>query len=471
MELRIELAGRGDLAGQIRDQIAGLVKQGLLRADDRIPSSRELAARLGVSRTTVATAYEQLTADGFLQARTGVGTYIRNPTVEPPTLSRLTGGPEPQPIWAGLHDPEDLSAAAPRFDLRAGIPDARSFPFATWRAAVADQFRPNVVGTAAYGDPAGDPGLRTAVARHVAVSRSVRGGPDDVLITNGIQQAIDLIARVVLKPGDVVAVEDPGYGPPRVLFRSLGLRVVGVPVDDEGLVVDALPADARLVYVTPAHQFPLGVPLSAQRRTALLEWAARTGATIVEDDYDSEFRFAGRPLEPLQSLDRDGSVIYVGSFSKIMLPTIRLGFLVAPPSLYGALRKAKWLTDWHTALPLQRALATFIENGHLAHHLRRMRRTYAQRHHHLQAALHTAFDGTLCPLPSLAGLHVAVRSPEPTYDDTALAARATELGVGLLPLSYHAVDPQPRVTGLILGYGAIEQNRIDEALALLKQCL
>nr|WP_239062306.1 PLP-dependent aminotransferase family protein [Streptomyces sp. SID13031] len=465
--------GRGDLAGQLYRQIVELVAGGLLRPGEVLPSSRELAGRLSVSRNTVAAAYERLFAEGFVQTRAGVGTFVSHhveqagpplPAGEsrPPRTTRI------RPVWAELAEPPDLSAATPRFDFRAGIPDVRAFPFGAWRAAVADQLRAGAVGSGAHGDPAGDPRLRAAVARHVAVSRSVRCGFEDVLITSGIQQAIDLISRVLLEPGDVVAVEDPGYGPPRVLFRSQGMRVVGVPVDGEGLVVDALPDDARLVYVTPAHQFPLGIPMSTPRRLALLEWAARTGATIIEDDYDSEFRFGGRPLEPLQSLDRQGSVVYVGSFSKVMLPTIRLGFAVAPEPLWGALRKAKWVADWHSVQPMQAALASFIDDGRLARHLRKMRRIYAERHHHLQAALHSTFDGVLRPLPSLAGLHVSVVSDDPGFDDLAMARRAEELGGEVMALTFHSVTDIPRVRGLILGYGALPVEQMDEALAVLR---
>jgi len=473
VDLRIELDGAGDLTGQLCRQIADLVTAGMLLPGEALPSTRELASRLSISRTTAAAAYERLVADGLLQARPGKGTYV-NPELEPQPVAeplKPAVGQRVRPIWATLFDPPDLSADHPRFDFRAGIPDAQSFPFASWRAVVSDQLRAAAVGAGCYADPAGDPRLRAAVARHIAVSRAVRCSSDDVLITSGIQQAIDLICRVLVEPGDVVAVEDPGYGPPRVLFRSLGLKVVGVPVDSDGMIVDELPADAKLVYVTPAHQFPLGVPMSSPRRLALLEWAARTGATIIEDDYDSEFRFGGRPLEPLQSLDRHGSVVYVGSFSKVMLPTLRLGFLVAPEPLWRALRKAKWVTDWHSALPMQSALARFIDDGQLARHLRRMRRIYAERHHHLQSALHTAFDGVLKPLPSLAGLHLSVVSADPAFDDTGMAERAGRLGVSLLPLSYHAVDSEPRVAGLILGYGALPIDRLDEALALLARCL
>jgi GntR family transcriptional regulator/MocR family aminotransferase len=474
VDLRIELQGHGDLGGQIYRQIVELVMNGMLRQGEPLPSSRELAAQLSVSRNTVSSAYERLAAEGILQARAGVGTFVNSLVEESAQPAGIVGPADSgrvRAIWADLADPPDLSARKPRFDFRTGLPDVHSFPFATWRAAVSDQLRLNAVGTGTYADPAGDPRLRAAVARHISVSRSVRCSVDDTLITTGSQQAIDLICRVLLEPGDVVAVEDPGYTPPVMLFRSLGLSVIGVPVDDEGIEVDALPSDTRLVYVTPAHQFPLGVPMSYQRRRALLQWAARSGATIVEDDYDSEFRFAGRPLEPLQSLDRHGSVVYVGSFSKILLPTIRLGFVITPPWLHRTLRKAKFVADWHSVLPFQGALARFIDDGHLARHLRRMRRVYSGRHHYLQSAIHATFEGVLQPVPSLAGLHVSVVSRDPAFDDNAVVKGADDVGIALQPLSYFSVTSKPRAVGLILGYGAMPVDHMDEALVLLRRCL
>jgi hypothetical protein len=205
----------------------------------------------------------------------------------------------------------------------------------------------------------------------------VRTGPDNGLVTTGTQQAPDLIGRVLLEPGDHVAVEEPGYPPARLAFVAQGAKVTGVPVDAEGLLVDAIPPDTRAVYVTPAHQFPLGMPMSLRRRTELLRWARRHGAALIEDDYDSEFRFGGRPVEKLQSLDRDGHVIYVGSFSKVMLPSLRVGFLVAPAPLRTALRTATYTADWHTAVPTQAALARFVDDGLPARHVRRMQHTYA----------------------------------------------------------------------------------------------
>lgn len=305
----------------------------------------------------------------------------------------------------------------------------------------------------------------------MAVSRGVRADADEVFITNGFQQALDLIARVLLAPGDLVAVEDPGYPPPTMLFRSLRMRVAGVPVDAEGLVVSAIPDGTRLMYMTPSHQYPLGVAMSLERRQQLLEWAERHDAVIVEDYYDSEFRYAGRPLEPVQSIDVSWRVLYVGSFSKTMLPTLRLGFLVAPPSLIPALRKAKLVTDWHTATPMQEALAPFIDEGRFAAHVRRMRRLYEGRHERVVSILQTRLDDVLDLVPSTAGLHVAaqLRRGGPA-SDRAIVRSARRRGVELhLPISALAVTQPPR-PGLLFGYGAVAAEEVGRGLRRLREC-
>ena len=313
-----------------------------------------------------------------------------------------------------------------------------------------------------YVDPSGHAGLRAAIARHVGVSRSVRADADDVLVTQGAQQALDLLCRVLLSPGDRVAVEEPGYRQARLLFASHGAEVVGVPVDGEGLDVEALPSRTKLVYVTPSHQFPLGTPMSLARRTALLAWAVRADAVVVEDDYDSEFRFSDRPLEPLQSLDRGERVAYVGSFSKTLLPMLRLGFLVAPASLHEALRTARQLSDWHGDVPAQAALARFVDEGLFARHIRRATKVYAERHERLVSTVDRRFAGRLRVVPSAAGLHVCALADT---DLEPIAARASGAGVAVQTLSdLCGGSPSP---GLVLGYGSIPVERIDAGLAAL----
>ena len=474
VELHVIFSGPRGRSTQVYQQIRAAILDGRLRAGEPLPPSRELAARLQIARNTVMVAYDRLAGEGFVTGKVGAGTFVSGQLPLPRAHGchgRPPVGPlRPRAFWDGRSDPPDLSADRPRFNFRAGVPDARLFPYEAWRRLMAQELRPAAVGTGHYGDPAGHAGLRAAIARHIGISRGVHAGAADVIVTNGIQQAIDLIGRVLLDQGACAAVEDPGYPPPQTLLASLGARVVPVPVDEEGLVVDALPGDARMVYVSPSHQFPLGMAMSLRRRMALLAWAARQGAAIIEDDYDSEFRFADHPIEPLHSLDRDGRVIYVGSFSKIMLPTLRLGFLVTPPSLHQALRAAKFLSDWHTSLPQQAALARFIDEGKLARHVRRMRVTYQSRRQRIRDILERDFGGLLAPIPSSAGLHMSAIYQAGTAQDAVSALQCAQpAGVSLFPVSDFAMgQAQP---GLVLGYGAIPLERIDEGLQRLRACL
>jgi GntR family transcriptional regulator/MocR family aminotransferase len=356
----------------------------------------------------------------------------------------------------------------PVFDFRVGVPDARMFPYGAWRTLLGRQLRASAVGTGMPCPPAGHAGLRVAIARHLRISRGVRADPDDVLVTSGFQQAFDLVSRVLLEPGMTAAVEEPGYTPPRMVLRALGAKVFGVPVDAEGLIVEALPDHARLVYVTPSHQLPTGVAMSLRRRIALLSWARRQGAAIVEDDYDSEFRYTNQPLEPLHRLDRDGHVLYVGSFSKVLLPTLRLGYLVAPPSLRAALRAAKHVADWHTSVPFQAALAEFIDRGGLAGHVKRMRREYRQRHHRVLEALTGPLSTWFDVIPSSAGLHLGAYLKDGTdLDDTLY--RAATAGVGLW--DFRAVSTGVSRPGITFGYGGIATDRVDEGLQRLRESL
>ena len=472
MDLHITIDAQVNLAEQIYQQIHDAVLGGVLRTGEALPPTRVLALRLGVSRNTVATAYDRLFAEGFLTTRRGAGTFVRGLTSadhEGAIAHESAGdhGPlRPRPVWDHLPEPIDLSTSF-TFDFRVGVPDARLFPYATWRTLIGRQLRASAVGTGMPCPPAGHADLRAAIVRHLRVSRGVRADPDDVLVTSGFQQAFDLISRVLLEPGMSVATEEPGYAPPRLAWRSHGAKVFGVPVDVEGLVVDALPDHARLVYVTPSHQFPTGVAMSLRRRVALLAWARRHNAAIVEDDYDSEFRYTNQPLEPLHRLDHDGHVLYVGSFSKILLPTLRLGYIIAPPSLGHALRAAKHIADWHTNLPIQAALAEFIDTGGLARHVRRVRREYRQRHHRIAEALAGPLSAWLDFIPSAAGLHLGAYAKAGT-DTAELLTRAKAAGVGLLDFSIVSGASTP---GIAFGYGAIATDRVDEGLRRLQESL
>jgi GntR family transcriptional regulator/MocR family aminotransferase len=472
MEIHVSLIGRRNLSGEIYRQLRRAILAGQLRPGDVLPPSRELARTLGVSRTTVTVAYDRLAGEGFVASRVGAGTFVTERVRQParPTKKQaVIGALQPRAIWDSVVVSNAFVRQA-EYDFRSGLPDASLFPHDAWRRLIARELRSKTIGYEVYGHPAGHPALREAIVRHIGISRGVEASADDVTITNGAQQAIDIVARALVSPDDRVAVEDPGYPPPRHLFASLGARVEGVPVDDDGIVVDALPRHTRLVYVTPSHQYPLGMPMSLSRRTELLAWAERNNAAVVEDDYDSEFRFRGRPIEPLQTLDSTGRVIYVGSFSKTMLPTLRLGFVVTPPSLRDAVHRAKYVSDWHTSLLLQAALAHFIDEGNFARHIRKVGGVYRARHELMTRILARDFAAHVDVVPSVAGLHVTAvartASVDAIYD---VVKRASHAGVEVQALARFAVGERRRA-GLVLGYGAIPTARIEEGLRRLRRC-
>jgi GntR family transcriptional regulator/MocR family aminotransferase len=477
VDLHVSLAGRGDHTTRIYRQVRDAILDGRLRHGDRLPPTRELASSLGVARNTVAVAYERLTAEGFLVARVGAGTYVSvgRGGLAGRTIRRSVTGVRPRPLWDAVSTGTTAEPLPePLHDFSVGNPDGTIFPLVTWRRLVGAELRTPIGRSAKYSHPAGHIGLRAAIARYAGIARSVNADADDVVVTQGAQQALDLIGRVLIEPGDVVAVEDPGYLPVRLLFHTLGARVVGVPVDAEGLDVAALPAEARLVYVTPSHQFPLGMPMSLSRRAALLDWAATHHAVIVEDDYDSEFRFSDRPLEPLQSLDDTGRVLYVGTFSKTLLPALRLGYVVCPPSLRSALRAARQLTDWHGDQIAQAALARFIESGELSRHVRKASQVYAARHGQVVAAVRGELAEWLDLVPSAAGLHVCARLRPGTgieIEGVIARARANGIVVGNLA-DYGGLTATP--AGLVLGYGAAPSTLpgagIEAGLRRLARC-
>lgn len=467
MDLHVSLDGPGDpdtRVSRIYRVLRAAILDGRLAVGDRVPATRDLAGQLGVARGTVTAAYDRLTAEGFLESRAGSGTYVADVSVTGPARRRARrGAVRPLRIWD-----TDTGPGTPRdrliHDLSIGLPDPALFPVEVWRRLVSTQLRRSRLEEATYGGRGSFP-LQREIARLLGLSRSVACAPEDVVVTAGAQQAIDLVARVLVAPRAVVAMEDPGYFAVRRLLDTHRATVVGVPVDDEGLVVEALPADARLVYVTPSHQFPTGVPMTMSRRVALLRWAAHHDAVIVEDDYDSEYRYAHQPVEPLQSLDRDGRVVYVGTFSKSLLPALRTGFLVPPRSLLPALREAKRVTCWEGDLTTQGALAAFLAEGHHAAHVRRATRVYRARRTRVLEGL-AGLDDVLRPVPSVAGLHVAARFRDERIDDRAVVRRAARRGVRLEALSEHHRE-QPALPGLAIGFGGIDEQAIPDAMSRL----
>ncbi|QPF71737.1 PLP-dependent aminotransferase family protein [Roseateles sp. DAIF2] len=477
MELHLVVdPGQADLVGQLCRQIRGLIRGGHLAAGERLPPTRLLAAQLGLSRKTVAEAYARLAYERLLEGRPGSGTFVARaapPPAEPrPSLASESGADARIARWRALTLP--LRHPAPqggaRYEYIGGAPEPRLFPHEAWRRCMQHGLRQDAARSRGqYGPAEGLPELREAIARHLAFARGVRAEASEVLVTNGAQQALDLLARVLVEPGCTVAVEEPGYLQARLLLQAQGARVVGVPVDAEGLIVERIPAEARLIYVTPAHQFPLGMPMSPARRRALLAHAQRHGAILVEDDYDSEFRYEGRPTDSLQGLDEQGRVAFVGSFSKTLSPSLRLGYLVAPRPLIEAVANAKHLADWHSPLPAQWALARFIAEGELRKHIGRCHQAYARR----RALLLEQLAGPLAPwfeaVPIEAGFHMAALACRP-LDMAALLSLARRVEVGLYPLDVFYAEGAPR-QGLVLGFGAIEALDIPPSLERVREVL
>jgi GntR family transcriptional regulator / MocR family aminotransferase len=516
--LAIPLDERGPLSlqQQLYTRLRDDIRARSLRPGERLPPTRTLATQLAVSRTTVVLVYDQLVAEGYAEARQGDGTFVsrqipdealvagrrphlitlrcyessdgdangasdgngvRNPAADPTVPS---GGPGlsvwgdrmadvHRLVWGADGRVAERYGVLP-YDFRPGRPDWDTFPRQVWGRLTARQVRERSEELASYGDPAGYRPLREAIAAHLGQSRGVRCSAEQVVVVNGSQQGTDLLIRLFLNPGDHAALEDPGYAGAALTLQAHGMMIRPMPVDDEGLDVSALPAPddplaPRLVYVTPSHQFPTGATMSLPRRLRLLEWAARKGALIVEDDYDSDFRYSGRPLESLQGLDTHGVVAYVGSFSKALFPPLRVGFVVLPPALVQPFVAAKWLADRQTATLDQQVLSDFIGEGHFERHLRRMRRLYQARRDALLDALRTHLGESMVAGGDGAGLHLVGWLP-PGTDAVALAAEAAAYGVAAPSLDPYYLGSVRRA-GLMLGYAALDETHIVEGVRLL----
>ncbi|WP_298213919.1 PLP-dependent aminotransferase family protein [Acidovorax sp.] len=444
------------LADQLHHRLREAIVTGRIPGGSKLPSTRDLAKQLGVSRNTVIDAFERLLAESCLVARRGSGTFVGD------TLDRPKVVNDPPDMVKGQKRRFILPAAASPgtliCDLRPGLPDLRRFPLTEWRRAALRKLRAETLLFQKDSDEGlGIPLLRAAISEYISVSRGATYGCEQILVTSGAQQAFSLLAQVIARPRMVVAVEDPGYPAAIEPFAQAGARIAPVPVDREGLVVDAIPKDAKLIYTTPAHQFPLGVAMSARRRHALLQWAAASDAWVVEDDYDSEYRFGGVRLKALQALDRNDRVIYVGSFSKTLLPSIRLGFVGLPLKLTESMIYAKRIADRHTASFSQAVLAEFMSTGAFAQHLRRMNALYEERHAALSSTLKN-MDPTLAHLVrSDSGLHATLLLPS-QYDVPTLIHRAASIGIGLYGLETFC--RQAKLNGLILGFGNVETQAL-----------
>lgn len=464
----LALQGGLPIARQVANALGEAIAQNRLAAGDPVPSSRDLAAQFGVARNTVLSALAMLADDNLIETRPGIGTFVRAEGLavpdgrERPALPfRLTAWSQRLPEAASVIE----QAGAPQFDFRPGLPDLRTIPFDEWRRSAARKLRTLRSQVGSYGDPGGDADLRAEVARYVARSRGVRCRPGDVIITSGAQQAFDLIARVLIEPGASVAFEEPGYAPAAQTFTAAGARLCPVPVDGEGLDVEQIPAGVSLAYVTPSHQYPLGVSMSQARRAALLAWAVQQDAVIVEDDYDSEFQYSPGALPALQAANAAARVIYVGTFSKNLMPGIRLGYLVAPEALNRTFVTAKWLVDRHSDNVSQSVLAEFMASGQFGRHVTRMRTIYAERNSCLSRFGDSLARHGARLLPSGAGLH-ACAMLRPDQDEAVVIDAALRAGIGLYGLrsTYLGARTNP---GLIFGFGNLDAAGIQQAMTRL----
>ncbi|MEL6775672.1 MAG: PLP-dependent aminotransferase family protein [Cyanobacteria bacterium J06597_16] len=535
--LTLDAAAKRPLHRQLYEQIRQAILSGKLRSHTQLPATRQLAQILGISRTTVTQSYDQLISEGYLQTRQGAGTFVSEHLPEDLLNTRPIGGhlsrgdlssgplkpeqgpacaeqknrkskktsetsanraqatehPQPLPLSTYGQHLQQLPARTfelgPLLSFRYGIPDLSQFPVQRWRRLLNKHQAKGHDWMGYSPEPMGYRPLREQIAQYITQARAVRCSPEQILITQGAQQALGLIARLLVTPGEAIALEDPGYLSGQHVFQANGAQIQPVPVDSEGLKVEGpngLDAIAtpktRLVYVTPSHQFPTGVLMSLPRRLALLQWAQRQNALIVEDDYDSEFRYSGRPIPALQGLETacnaEARVIYVGTFSKILFPGLQIGYVVVPQSLISVFRQAKWLCDRQCSWLNQVALADFIAEGELARHIRRMRPVYHRRRQTLITQLQQT-DSSMRVSGDPAGLHIMATLPK-VHDAQTLIAQARSKGVGLFSAEPHywPVDsasrpstsrpsalPNEVKSTFIFGFGGLDEPAIEEAIA------
>ncbi|TWG93018.1 GntR family transcriptional regulator/MocR family aminotransferase [Luteimonas sp. J16] len=471
------LDGHGPLHAQLTRALRAGILQGRFAAGTRLPPTRWFAEELGVSRNTVLAAYEQLRAEGFIEGRVGSGSYVARQRF----ASADVRAPQPETVAAqsryaararAVYDPDGMpgrAVAGIRYSFQYGVPLTNPLLTTAWARALSHAVgytRPDYPGVR------GLPELRAAVCDYLARRRGIHADPDDVLVVAGTQQALSLTMRVLLDPGEAAAIEDPHYFAIRMGLEIHGARVRTVPVDAEGLCVDLLPEPApRLVCVTPSHQFPSGAVMSLARRMELLDYAARHGSWIFEDDYDGEFRYDSRPLAALRSLDRQGRVVYVGTFSKAIFPALRMGYLLMPPALRHDFLAAKWAEDFGSPAIEQVALANFMRDGGFERHLRRSARTLKERRATLIAGLRACSRGRLEIADAHAGMHLVVWLRDRSRaDGDALIELARSRGLGLYPIAPYYADPPDRA-GLLMGYCGLSVREIREAMWLFAGCL
>jgi GntR family transcriptional regulator/MocR family aminotransferase len=474
--MHLQLDGRGPLHAQLTRALKSALSAGRVGQGSRLPPTRALARDLGISRNTVLTAYEQLRAEGFMDARVGSGSYVSAPLLGEAANDPAPRVAQPQTAFARrareVHNPAILGrrpAAGHRWSFQYGLPLVNPALTTAWARELA---RAAAYTAPSYPDPQGLPALREAICDYLARRRGVQATPEDVLVVGGTQQAISLAARVLLEVGDLAVVEEPQYFALRQVLQIHGARLHGTDVDADGLRPDALPAvSPRLVCVTPSHQFPSGAVLSLPRRLELLQYARQHHSWILEDDYDGEFRYDSKPLAALRSLDRDGRVLYVGTFSKTLFPSLRLGYIVMPAALRQDLVTAKWAQDFGSSAIEQAALAHFMAEGGFERHLRRSTRTLHERRAALLDGLRAVGAGRIDIADSHAGMHLVVWLRGKTHADLErMMAHAHQLGLGLHSIRPHYLDPPDRA-GLLMGYCGLSVAEINEALPVFARVL
>lgn len=483
-ELHITTAppGSREVASHLFRQLKDAILAHRLPHGARLPSTRAAVRLFSVSRNTAQDVYDRLAVEGLVYSRPGAGTFVNlrpqeqtrpqisMSPIKPRVGNDVWGRSEIQASIGFWRERTNEVAAFPIVaDLRPALIDQGIFPHAAFRQIMARQLRRLETAPPPSRSPQGNQGnyrLREAIAEHVGLTRAVPCEAGEVLVTAGAQQAFDLLARTLVTSGEtVVAIEDPGYPPLRAPFAAAGARIVPVRVDAEGIVVDEIPPDAAIICVCPSHQFPLGMPLSLRRRDALIEFARRTGAAIIEDDYDGEFRYEDRPINALRGEGSEDHVFYVGSFSKCMLPSLRLGFVIAPAWAMPALVMAKNASDWHCASPIQMAVAEFVRGGHLSRHIRRARRIYLERRNHLVGLLRRELTDAVTIIPSLYGMHMSVIS-NVDVDCEAVSEALEKRGVQIHSLQRYYMGVAER-SGFVIGFAAVERNSLEVAITAL----
>ena len=452
------LPGEGPRTRELYAAIRRLIEAGIVPAGAKLPTTRDLARRFGLSRASAVAAFEMLTADGFAEARVGAGTFVAAQVPHLPVAAVKERGP-------------DLEVSPPLpCALGVATPDARTLR--VFRSLLARRLARPGPEHFHYGDPRGGLALRQAIAAYLRSARGVRCDAEQIIVTSGSQQGLDLLIRAAIRPGDAVWIEDPCYPMAHAALANSGGHVVGVPVDSEGLdpaLGEALCPRARAVYVTPSHQFPLGITMTMRRRLALIEWARRNEAWIIEDDYDSEFRYAGPPLTALQGMDASGRVAYLGTFSKVLFPGLRVGYAVVPEPLLDAVLELRARTDRHPPSLAEGALADLLNEGHFAAHLRRSRRRVHAARDALVAGLQAFRAGVLDVTVPEQGLHLVAKLTS-ARSDVEIVATAKAAGVGVRALSSMFVTAQPQ-QGLVLGFSGFAGDELRAAAARLDAIL